>query len=155
MSFTVDLNDPLLDTLVGSSSSNTAAAASSRRRVLRGAKAALPGRMERGQSRDGQRSQAPGSPPACDVPEGAVGRGKFSLSPLPPVQERLGNGGLHQEKPRGQPPRQAGEEAGLSGKRQKNGGRRLPNQSPTADPKPEEKLMDSRGKTGISSTDNC
>ena len=76
MSFTVDLNDPLLDTLVGSSSSNTAAAASSRRRVLRGAKAALPGRMERGQSRDGQRSQAPGSPPAWDAPEGVAGRGK-------------------------------------------------------------------------------
>ena len=78
MSFTVDLNDPLLDTLVGSSSSsvNATAAASSRRRVLRGAKAALPGRMERGQSRDGQRSQAPGSPPACDAPEGVAGRGK-------------------------------------------------------------------------------
>ena len=155
MSFTVDLNDPLLDTLVGSSSANATAAASSHHRVLRGAKAVLPGRMERGQSRDGQRSQAPGSPPAFDVPEGAAGRGKFSLAPFPPMQERLGNGGLHQEKPWGQPPRQAGEEAGHSGKRQKNGGRRLPNQSPTAEPKPEEKLMDSRGKNGISSTDNC
>ena len=92
MSFTVDLNDPLRDTLVGSSSSNTAATASSHRRVLRGAKAVLPGRMERGQSRDGQRSQAPGSPSACDVAEGEAGRGKVSLAPLPPVQESLRNG---------------------------------------------------------------
>ncbi|CAL8295340.1 unnamed protein product [Gadus morhua 'NCC'] len=119
------------------------AAPLSRRRALGGAEADLPG-TERSQSGHGQRSQAPGSPPASDVPEGVVGRGKYSFSPFPPVQEPLRNGRIQREKLRGQPPHQAGEEAGPSGKRQKNGGRCFPNQSLTAEPKLEEKLLDSR-----------
>ncbi|XP_056448462.1 TOG array regulator of axonemal microtubules protein 1-like [Gadus chalcogrammus] len=119
------------------------AAPLSRRRALGGAEADLPG-TERSQSGHGQRSQAPGSPPASDVPEGVVGRGKYSFSPFPPVQEPLRNGRIEREKLRGQPPHQAGEEARPSGKRQKNGGRCFPNQSLTAEPKLEEKLLDSR-----------
>ncbi|CAL8291285.1 unnamed protein product [Gadus morhua 'NCC'] len=58
--------------------------------------------------------------------------------------ERLRNGRVHREKLRGQPPHQAGEEAGLSGKRQQNGGRHGPNQSLADEPKLEEMLFDSR-----------
>ena len=74
MSFTVDLNDPLGDTLVGSSSSNTAAAASSHRRVLRDAMAVLPGRMERGQSRDGGVRLPPLVAPAAGADDQIVRR---------------------------------------------------------------------------------
>ncbi|CAL8302532.1 unnamed protein product [Arctogadus glacialis] len=106
VSFTVDLRDTPLSS--ASSSRNTAASA--HRRALGGAEADLPGR-ERSQSANGQRSQAPGSPPASDVPEGVAGRG---------------------------------EEAGPSGKRQKNGGRCFPDQSLSAEPELEEKLLHSR-----------
>ena len=147
MSFTVDLWDAPLS----SAPSSRNAAASARRRALGGAEADLSG-TERSQSANGQRSQAPGSPPASDVPEGVAGRGKYALSPFPPVQERLRNGRVHREKLRGQPPHQAGEEAGPSGKRQKNGGRCFPDQRLTAEPELEEKLLDSRGKNGISYT---
>ncbi|XP_030230536.1 TOG array regulator of axonemal microtubules protein 1-like [Gadus morhua] len=119
------------------------AAASARRRALGGAEADLPGR-ECSQFANGQRSQAPGSPPASDVPEGVAGRGKCAFSPFPPVQERLRNGRIPREKLRGPPPHQAGEEAGPSGKRQKNGGRCFPDQRLTAEPELEEKLLDSR-----------
>ncbi|XP_059915960.1 TOG array regulator of axonemal microtubules protein 1-like [Gadus macrocephalus] len=119
------------------------AAASSRRRALGGAEVDLPG-TERSQSANGQRSQAPGSPPASDVPEGVVDRGKYAFSPFPPVQERLRNGRIPREKLRGPPPHQAGEVAGSSGKGQKNGGHCFPDQSLTAEPKLEEKLLDSR-----------
>ncbi|XP_059909483.1 TOG array regulator of axonemal microtubules protein 1-like [Gadus macrocephalus] len=139
----VDPTGPLRAAPLSSSPSSWNAAAPSRRRALGGAEADLPG-TERSQSGRGQRSQAPGSPPASDVPEGVVGRGKYSFSPFPPVQEPLRNGRIQREKLRGQPPHQAGEEAGPSGKRQKNGGRCFPNQSLTAEPKLEEKLLDSR-----------
>ncbi|CAL8311867.1 unnamed protein product [Gadus morhua 'NCC'] len=91
-----------------------------------------------------QETQAPGSPPASDVPEGLAGRGKYAFSPFPPVQERLRNGMIPREKFWGPPPHQAGEEAGPSGKRQKNGGRCFPDQRLTAEPELEEKLLDSR-----------
>ncbi|XP_059896394.1 TOG array regulator of axonemal microtubules protein 1-like [Gadus macrocephalus] len=128
---------------LSSASSSWNAAASARRRALRGAEADLSG-TERSQSANGQRSQAPGSPPASDVPEGVAGRGKCAFSPFPPVQERLRNGRIPREKLRGPPPHQAGEEAGPSGKRQKNGGRCFPDQRLTAEPELEEKLLDSR-----------
>ena len=147
MSFTVDLRDAPLS----SAPSSWNAAASARRRALGGAEADHSG-TERSQSANGQRSQAPGSPPASDVPEGVAGRGKYALSPFPPVQERLRNGRIPREKLRGPPPHQAGEEAGPSGKRQKNGGRCFPDQRLTAEPELEEKLLDSRGKNGISYT---
>ncbi|CAL8332048.1 unnamed protein product [Arctogadus glacialis] len=141
----VDPTGPLRAVPLSSSPSSWNAAASPRRRALGGAEADLPG-TERSQSGHGQRSQVPGSPPASDVPEGGVGRGKYSFSLFPPVQERLRNGRIQREKLRGQPPHQAGEEAGPSGKQQKNGGRCFPNQSLTAEPKLEEKLLDSRGE---------
>ncbi|CAL8275769.1 unnamed protein product [Arctogadus glacialis] len=139
VSFTVDLRDAPLS----SASSSRNAAASARRRALGGAEADLSG-TERSQFANGQRSQAPGSPPASDVPEGVAGRGKCAFSPFPPVQERLRNGRIPREKLRGPPPHQAGEEAGPSGKRQKNGGRCFPDQRLTAEPELEEKLLDSR-----------
>ncbi|XP_059915070.1 TOG array regulator of axonemal microtubules protein 1-like [Gadus macrocephalus] len=139
VSFTVDLRDAPLS----SAPSSWNAAASARRRALGGAEADLSGR-ERSQFANGQRSQAPGSPPASDVPEGVAGRGKCAFSPFPPVQERLRNGRIPREKLRGPPPHQAGEEAGPSGKRQKNGGRCFPDQRLTAEPELEEKLLDSR-----------
>ncbi|CAL8367250.1 unnamed protein product [Boreogadus saida] len=135
----VDLRDAPLS----SAPSSRNAAASARRRALGGAEADLSG-TERSQFANGQRSQAPGSPPASDVPEGVAGRGKCAFSPFPPVQERLRNGRIPREKLRGPPPHQAGEEAGPSGKRQKNGGRCLPDQRLSAEPELEEKLLDSR-----------
>ncbi|XP_056453179.1 TOG array regulator of axonemal microtubules protein 1-like [Gadus chalcogrammus] len=134
----VDLRDAPLS----SAPSSRNAAASARRRVLGGAEADLSG-TERSQFANGQRSQAPGSPPASDVPEGVAGRGKYALSPFPPVQERLRNGRIPREKLRGPSPHQAGEEAGPSGKRQKNGGRCFPDQRLTAESELEEKLLDS------------
>ncbi|CAL8311219.1 unnamed protein product [Gadus morhua 'NCC'] len=139
VSFTVDLRDAPLS----SAPSSWNAAASARRRALGGAEADLSG-TERSQFANGQRSQAPGSPPASEVPEGVAGRGKCAFSPFPPVQERLRNGRIPREKLRGPPPHQAGEEAGPSGKRQKNGGRCFPDQRLTAEPELEEKLLDSR-----------
>ncbi|CAL8234244.1 unnamed protein product, partial [Arctogadus glacialis] len=133
----------LRDAPLSSASSSRNAAASARRRALGGAEADLSG-TERSQFANGQRSQAPGSPPASDVPEGVAGRGKCAFSPFPPVQERLRNGRIPREKLRGPPPHQAGEEAGPSGKRQKNGGRCFPDQRLTAEPELEEKLLDSR-----------
>ena len=113
MFFTVDLIAPLRAApLSSSSSSMDAAATASYRRALVDAKAVLPW-MERSLSHS-QRSQAPGSPPASDVPDGVVGRGKNSSALFPPVQERLRNSRIQQEKLRGQPLHQAGEEAGLS-----------------------------------------
>ncbi|XP_056462427.1 TOG array regulator of axonemal microtubules protein 1-like [Gadus chalcogrammus] len=135
----VDLRDAPLS----SAPSSWNAAASARRRARGGAEADLSG-TERSQFANGQRSQAPGSPPASDVPEGVAGRGKCAFSPFPPVQERLRNGRLPREKLRGPSPHQAGEEAGPSGKRQKNGGRCFPDQRLTAEPELEEKLLDSR-----------
>ncbi|XP_056453175.1 TOG array regulator of axonemal microtubules protein 1-like [Gadus chalcogrammus] len=134
----VDLRDAPLS----SAPSSRNAAASARRRALGGAEADLSG-TERSQFANGQRSQAPGSPPASDVPEGVAGRGKYALSPFPPVQERLRNGRIPREKLRGPSPHQAGEEAGPSGKRQKNGGRCFPDQRLTAESELEEKLLDS------------
>ncbi|CAL8311673.1 unnamed protein product [Gadus morhua 'NCC'] len=139
VSFTVDLRDAPLS----SAPSSRNAAASARRRALGGAEADLSG-TKRSQSANGQRSQAPGSPPASDVPEGVAGRGKYALSPFPPVQERLRNGRIPREKLRGPPPHQAGEEAGPPGNRQKNGGRCFPDQRLTAESELEEKLLDSR-----------
>ncbi|XP_056462536.1 TOG array regulator of axonemal microtubules protein 1-like [Gadus chalcogrammus] len=139
VSFTVDLRDAPLS----SAPSSWNAAASARRRALGGAEADLSG-TERSQFANGQRSQAPGSPPASEVPEGVAGRGKCEFSPFPPVQERLRNGRIPREKLRGPSPHQAGEEAGPSGKRQKNGGRCFPDQRLTAEPELEEKLLDSR-----------
>ncbi|XP_056460134.1 TOG array regulator of axonemal microtubules protein 1-like [Gadus chalcogrammus] len=133
----------LRDAPLSSAPSSRNAAASARRRALGGAEADLSG-TERSQFANGQRSQPPGSPPASDVPEGVAGRGKYAFSPFPPVQERLRNGRIPREKLRGPPPHQAGEEAGPSGKRQKNGGRCFPDQRLTAEPELEEKLLDSR-----------
>ena len=114
MFFTVDLIAPLRAApLSSSSSSMDAAATASYRRALIDAKAVLPW-MERSLSHNSQRSKAPGSLPASDVPDGLVGRGKNSSAPMPPVQERLRNSMIQQEKLRGQPHHQAGEEAGLS-----------------------------------------
>ncbi|XP_059911242.1 TOG array regulator of axonemal microtubules protein 1-like [Gadus macrocephalus] len=56
------------------------------------------------------------------------------------AEERLRNGRIPREKLRGPSPHQAGEEAGPSGKRQKNGGRCFPDQRLTAEPELEEKL---------------
>ncbi|XP_056462469.1 TOG array regulator of axonemal microtubules protein 1-like [Gadus chalcogrammus] len=137
----VDLRDAPLS----SAPSSRNAAASARRRALGDAEADLSG-TERSQFANGQRSQAPGSPPASDVPEGVAGRGKCAFSPFPPVQERLRNGRIPREKLRGPSPHQAGEEAGPSGKRQKNGGRCFPDQRLTAEPELEEKQLDSRDK---------
>ncbi|CAL8367361.1 unnamed protein product [Boreogadus saida] len=137
LSFTVDLRDAPLRSAPSSRN------ASARRRALGGAEADLSG-TERSQFANGQRSQAPSSPPASDVPEDVAGRGKCAFSPFPPVQERLRNGRIPREKLRGPPPHQAGEEAGPSGKRQKNGGRCLPDQRLSAEPELEEKLLDSR-----------
>ncbi|XP_056453181.1 TOG array regulator of axonemal microtubules protein 1-like [Gadus chalcogrammus] len=134
----VDLRDAPLS----SAPSSRNAAASARRRVLGGAEADLSG-TERSQFANGQRSQAPGSPPASDVPEGVAGRGKYALSPFPPVQERLRNGRIPREKLRGPSPHQAGEEAGPSGKRQKDGGRCFPDQRLTTESELEDKLLDS------------
>ena len=101
-------------------------------------------RMERSLSHNSQRSQAPGSPPASE--------GKNSFRPFTSGHERRRNGRTYREKLRGQPLHQVEEEAGLSGKRQRNRGCSLPNQSLTAEPKLEEMLLDSRGKNGISYT---
>ncbi|XP_059901709.1 uncharacterized protein LOC132452891 [Gadus macrocephalus] len=143
VSFTVDPRGPLRDAPLSSAPSSWDAAASARRRALGGTEADLLW-TECSQSANGQRSQAPGSPPASDVPEGVAGRGKYSFSPFPPVQERLRIGRIPREKLRGPPPHHAGEEARPSGKRQKNGGRCFPDQRLTAEPELEEKLLNSR-----------